>query len=495
VFRGRLFFILIIGTWFFPGIGAAQNRAVDSLKILLKNATIDSIRCNYLLSLVGNVYLQDPVQALAYAEEAKDIAVKAKYLYGESESLEWLGYLYKHTGNTRKAFEYNNKNLQIKEQRNDQPGIFKALLSMSSLYKSQGDIDKAIDLLHRGLLIAETISDEELICQSQNELGLYYVSQGDIQKGVEFIERSIKRYRSMKDLKGLGNTLSNLGFALHKQRKFEESNAVYEECLTIKEQLKDKRGVAQCLNNIGGTYTNLGQLRKGLEYLMKSLEMFEALHDKQWTAFTLNKIAISLLASGKLKEAQTYAERSLAIAKELGYPENLARAAEHLKLIYKKENNFSKALEMFELEITMKDSINNETNRKASIRSQLKYEYEKQAAADSVAHAKESDIKSAELSRQSAELKAKKNQQYALFGGLALVIIFAGFMFNRFKITQKQKVVIERQKDIVEEQKKLVEEKQREILDSIYYARRIQRALLASEKYMVKNLERLKRDY
>jgi hypothetical protein len=38
-----------------------------------------------------------------------------------------------------------------------------------------------------------------------------------------------------------------------------------------------------------------------------------------------------------------------------------------------------------------------------------------------------------------------------------------------------------------------VEEKQREILDSIYYARRIQMAQLASEKYMAKNLDRLKK--
>jgi hypothetical protein len=45
----------------------------------------------------------------------------------------------------------------------------------------------------------------------------------------------------------------------------------------------------------------------------------------------------------------------------------------------------------------------------------------------------------AELAKQKAEISAKKNQQYALFGGLGLVLVFAGFMYNRFKITQKQK--------------------------------------------------------
>ena len=64
-------------------------------------------------------------------------------------------------------------------------------------------------------------------------------------------------------------------------------------------------------------------------------------------------------------------------------------------------------------------------------------------------------------------------------------------MVNRFRITNKQKKLIEAQKKIVETQKLIVEEKQQEILDSIYYARRIQRALVTSEFAINKHLKRL----
>jgi transcription elongation GreA/GreB family factor len=47
-----------------------------------------------------------------------------------------------------------------------------------------------------------------------------------------------------------------------------------------------------------------------------------------------------------------------------------------------------------------------------------------------------------------------------------------------------------KRKEITEKSKKL-EEKQKEIIDSIYYARRIQRALLTSEKYIERNLNKL----
>ena len=43
----------------------------------------------------------------------------------------------------------------------------------------------------------------------------------------------------------------------------------------------------------------------------------------------------------------------------------------------------------------------------------------------------------------------------------------------------------------IERQKDIVVEKQKEILDSIYYAEKIQKALITSEKYIEKTLERI----
>ena len=58
-----------------------------------------------------------------------------------------------------------------------------------------------------------------------------------------------------------------------------------------------------------------------------------------------------------------------------------------------------------------------------------------------------------------------------------MVLVFAIFIFNRFKITKKQKAVIEHQKEIVEEQQKAT-------MDSIHYAKRIQGSFLPSEMYI-----------
>ena len=50
---------------------------------------------------------------------------------------------------------------------------------------------------------------------------------------------------------------------------------------------------------------------------------------------------------------------------------------------------------------------------------------------------------------------------------------------------------MEEKNEIIEKQKHIVEEKQKEILDSIHYASRIQRALLTNEKYIYRKLDSL----
>jgi serine phosphatase RsbU (regulator of sigma subunit) len=60
-----------------------------------------------------------------------------------------------------------------------------------------------------------------------------------------------------------------------------------------------------------------------------------------------------------------------------------------------------------------------------------------------------------------------------------MVLIFAVFIFNRFRITKKQKLIIERQKELVEEHRK-------EIIDSITYAKRLQQAILPPKEEIKK---------
>jgi len=121
----------------------------------------------------------------------------------------------------------------------------------------------------------------------------------------------------------------------------------------------------------------------------------------------------------------------------------------------------------------MRDSIFNEETQNASYKLQLKYEYEKEEAIKKTEHQKELAI---------AEEERKQQQiiTYSIAFGLFFVLLFAGLIFNRLRLTGKQK-------KIIEEQKKIVDQKNKHITDSINYAKRIQDSILPSQEELSKH--------
>ncbi|MBK9285320.1 MAG: tetratricopeptide repeat protein [Sphingobacteriaceae bacterium] len=486
----------------------AQNEGkatIDSLKNVINNSKHDTSAIQSLLHLGELVYLQNMDSALILWQKAYNIANtninKSKINHEEQKlfksfmatSLNNIGFFYKSNGNITAALEYYNKSLKIHEELGEKFGIAYTLNNIGTIYQSKGEIPRALIYYDKCLKLREEIGDSIGITMSLNNISQVYQSQGDVQNAIIYLKRGLKLAEEMGDKKGTAAILSNMGVFYHKQNDVAAAKEYYIKSLKVKEEIGDKRGVATAFNNLGGILNGQDSLSKALEFFNKSLRIREELGDKEGVAHSLTNIGRVYLKQKNYNMATKLVLKAMEISKELGYPENIRISAGLLKKIYVTTGNYKLALENYELFIKMRDSINNETTRKASIKSQLKYEYEKQAAADSVAHAKDSEIKNAELAKQKAEISAKQNQQYALFGGLALVMIFTGFMYNRFKVTQKQKGIIERQKLEVESQKHLVEEKQREILDSIHYARRIQMAQIPSEKRVETTLNRLKK--
>lgn len=256
---------------------------------------------------------------------------------------------------------------------------------------------------------------------------------------------------------------------------------MFEEALLIRKRQNDNLGVAVLLNNISLNYSLSGNLKSAINFAEQSIIIYEKIKNKRGMAYAYINLSNLYFVNNKKHLALEYALKAQQLAEEIKYIEVNKLAANRLFQIYKNMGHFSNALKNYEIYIKMRDSITNQETRKASIKSQLKYEYEKKAAADSVKIAEEKKL-------TTIKLQQEKTQRYYLYASLGLVGLFALFMFNRFRVTNKQKKLIEEQKKLVEEQKHLVDEKQKEILDSIHYAKRIQKALLPSEKYIIKKI-------
>ena len=442
----------------------SQLNVVDSLKQILNNAKHDTTRCSILNQLIEG---GEPDSVWPkYNEKIKNIC---------ETQLKKIG---------------NHSPLQYTYLRN----LAGALNNIGYLAKFKGDIPKALEYYLQSLNIYEKILDKDNTANILNNIGFIYKDQGDLIKALNTFSTNLKLYTEIGNKSGIAITLNNIGTIYNDQHNFSKALENYEKCLILQEELQNKKVIAYTLNNIGFVYYRQSQLNgvekalskndlisRSLEYFHRSLKIREEIQDKRGISISLQNIAEALLDQDKPKDAQFYAERSLQISNEIGYPDNIKKSSNVLSKIYSKTGYWQKAFEMQVLYKLMSDSLNNEANRKNSIQKGFQYEYDKKTTADSIKALQERKV-------FNVQLKQEKTQRFALYGGILLVGLFGVFMFNRFKVSKKQNHLIHKQKAELQIQKDLVDEHQKETLDSIHYAKRIQNALIANSDFITHNI-------
>lgn len=489
---------------------------MDSLKTALKNATHDSTRCNLLNAMIENES-NDTIWPL-YNEQLYKIS-KAYYGKPKSDirnyflnfyalSFNNFGYLCMQKGVTQSAYQYYYKALDIYKEINNKQGIAVESINLGYLYRQDGNITKAIESYHKALKIQIEINDKLGVATSYNNIGFIFDNQDEPVKALEYYNKALDCYLSIKNKDGIANTCLNIAY-IYKAYGDPLCKDSKKECQTfankiaisylnksakIYEEINDKIGLANSLNLLGGIYDVYGDpecadsqeclkssSKKALAYYEKALTLRIEANNLAGISLSYGSLAEYMFQRGDLNLALDYGTKSMNSAKELGSPEKIQEAAFILKRIYEKQKQFQKSLGMYELYIQMRDTIENEETKKSVLKKGFQIEYEKKATADSVRVSEEKKV-------TNAQLKQEKTQRFALYGGILLVGLFGVFMFNRFKITKKQNHLIQLQKTELQKQKELVEEHQKETLDSIHYAKRIQTALIANSDFITQHI-------
>ena len=460
----------------------AQKVNTDSLKKLLPSVQNDTARLRILFLLVENVY--DESEWPPYNEEAYRIALRLTSnadtslrrigKKGLGDALNNTGYLYDHKGETKVAIEYYLKSLSMRIGLNDKRGMAESYNNIASLYSSEGNVFKAIDYHQEALKLREEIGDKHGIAESLNNLGYIYKEQGDPLKAMEYYRRSVKIKEQIGDKRGIANTLNNIGLIYLEQHKTDSAMLTFRKSLAIRTAIGHTWGIANSLNNIGLVWLRNEQADSALECFQKSLQIREGLQYKEGIAWCLKYIAEIYLRKGNTDEALASAKKALDVATSAGLTENISNSAELLYKIYKSKNDAVNALQMHELYVRMRDSIYNRETRKATIRNQFKYEYDQKEAV-----LKANEQRKEELAKKEAE--KQKLILDAVIAGLVLMALLSLVIYYNYRNKKRANDIISEQKKEVERQKEIADEKNKEITDSIHYAQRIQRALLASE--------------
>ena len=437
--KGLLFILLLIYTSF----SVAQN--LDSLwKVYNDKGQADTNRLKAIDDIAWSYNNNNPDTAIILATEELKLAEATKQKNYQAKAFNTIGACYENQGNYPEALKNDFASLKIFEEIKDKKGVAISYNNIGIVYKGQGNYSEALKNYFASLKIKEEINDNRGIAVSYMTIGSVYYLQDNYPEALKNLFACLTIMQKLKDNWGIANSYINIGAVYYTQGNYPKAVENYLASLKIKEEMKDKNGIAACYGNIGKVYTKLH----------------------------------------KTKEAQDYLNQALQISKEIGSKDFIENCYASLSTLDSATGNFKAAFEHYKLYIIYRDSLNNEETKKKSLQASMEYEFDKKELANKAAQEKLDAINAEEKQKQKIII-------YAVVGLLILVGVFAIFMFNRFRITNRQKVIIEQQKVLVDKAYEELHEKNKEVMDSIYYAKRIQTALITSEKYMENVFNRL----
>jgi serine phosphatase RsbU (regulator of sigma subunit) len=272
----------------------------------------------------------------------------------------------------------------------------------------------------------------------------------------------------------VGSCYANIGTVYLDEENYDKALEYFLLDLNISIETNDKQKLGNGYVRVGSVYDRKHQYKKAMEYYDKAMVILKELDFKTGMPPCYNRMSEAALGLKDHKNAIRYADSAIALCRKLGELSGVKNGLQNLALAYADMGDYKNAYEYHVKFKQVKDSIFNNENSQQLSDLKTQYEVEK----------KEAELKLKAVAQEAVVLEEKKRQQLVMFAGaviLIIVIIFAVVMFNRFRLTKRQKKIIELQKE-------LVEEKQKEVVDSITYAKHLQEAILPPIDYWHKQL-------
>lgn len=426
---------LILCVFAFQAVFA--DRYEDSLRSLIKSAPNDSVRIMAYTTL-GHALAGEPVKAaqllLEWENYRKNITDESTLAF----CLRKMGIIYSRINNYDKALEYTLNSARMFEKLGDKKGLANCYNNIASAYNEKGDLthsrvyfDKAIEYHLKALELRRADADTSDVKNSYNNIGTAYLSMGEYDKALEYLDKAYIAYKtSHGDENGMDMIISNLGAGyLEKAIKTRDPE----------------------------------DFRKSMLYYIDRLDAYKSRRPDERYADVLLKVGQIYCELKKYDEALSYLTRSEQMCREIKNNGVLLEVSEQMSRVWEAKGDYKKALGYMQLFSTLKDSLVNEKN--ASNMGQMLVLYQtsqKDQEIDQLNHDKE--IQAAALSRNRLLL-------FSFIGGLLLVSLMAFLLYSRYSLKKKANLELSKAYE-------KIELKNRQITDSITYAKRLQTAIL-----------------
>jgi serine phosphatase RsbU (regulator of sigma subunit) len=513
---------------FFAGLYVYAGPA-DSLEMSIKNTSSDNEKAQLLLKLTevyglsgDSEYLQANRRILGLRNNSnRHIIAKAnenigdyywlrsamdsvRYYYNKSLTeylsenkvsntgtiLYKLSQVYNQSANYKAALQYANEAFDKFKSTNDRPNLANIYALLCDIQSKMGLKEKAID----NCITSLKIYDETGRLQGKpgllNSIGSIYLDLKQLDKCDQYFREALALARANNNRQAIAGTLNNLADTFLERYELDSAYDYYGMALEIQQEDGNLNQLAATYLKIGKADIKAGDNLKALFHLQEGLKYVQQSPDNELRARLYSELGNVYSNLGNLRLAINYLKRALADAQRVDSDPILQSCYNNLAKYYDLLGDEENALVYFKLYMLHREYMFDNQSALKIAEIEALYNLEKKE--------KEIQLLKSENRIKDLEASSRKLINIVLVTGLIIVIAFSVVIYRQFRIQNKanlvlsmqkeainlQKKEIEKQRDNIKESNIMLEDKNRQITDSIEYAKRIQFSLLPDQGFL-----------
>jgi serine phosphatase RsbU (regulator of sigma subunit) len=360
-------------------------------------------------------------------------------------------------------------------QNKDANFSYEDIISLNTIfdtyYQKLNMLDSAFSINKQSLKLATEHKDTMLIAYSLNNMAGIYDLTGNYSVSIQIYKKALAMLEKMKDVRQIGNTNHNMAIPYSKLLMYDSAKYYTDIALMNYQKVNDYSGIALCYDSYGSEADRLGNYEEAIKYYKMEIQNFKLANEAANLIIPYQNIAGTYLKLKDYVSCKQYLDLAMALAVELGSKVDMYDVSSTYAQYYEATGDYKTANFYMRRYYEGKDTM---------INTQLKTELSDQKSEFDRENAK------AMLTIQKMEaeknLRSKESVTWVLVLSSVFFIIVLILSVNKYRAKQKSFVKLNEYKNQLIFQKEKIEDAQKEIIDSINYAKRIQSAIMPKEE-------------
>lgn len=365
---------------------------------------------------------KNPDLALQFGEKALSISEAINDLSLSATSHNFIGVVYRNTGDYETSLYHYVTALNLAEKVNDSIQIAYSYNNIGGIYRLQSNFNLALENIFNALRIFEKLDFKSGMGFCTINIGVLYWQQKNYPKALDYLYYSLSIREGLGDEPGIAVTLNNIAEVYYEQKKFSEALRYYLELEKVYEKQDDPKGMAAVWSGIGGVYYFEGNYNKALEYREQALKIDQRIGNVTGVILNHNNLGLIYAQLNQYDLAEDHLKKASQLANSLSTLTPRLDCYKFYSDYYEIRSDYKNAFLHMKKYEDLTDSLQNIINTAQISEMESVYRTEK-----------------AEREKKflQNELTLKENQQIYFVVIIILVLVLIVFLYHRYKIRKE----------------------------------------------------------